>query len=681
MSEPRLFRRTLIPFFLATIALGMFPPHPASGQGQVVPIQTLTELPAPIGRRLYSPPRMAPAKPIDIPDNVKIEEPFAWNRTDRYAAPDPDSFFPDDAEGGKQLDALFGGKLGGNHKPEEVFAVVRRGFRTTTRHRTLILAEIGKGFIWDVKDQDPRAIELMYHASEFPGAEHYAMYFGLTVVSQRSENLIRTMMQRFTTYDHEIQGRILWGFTKYGDHEDTKARLERLLDQPEGLGDSTIVAALDLYQKFVGEPYPDLSQFENVGLFVIGFESEGLDRREQLRKQVTQWAGEEEAVAQFVLRIADGKPVGVGLIRGVANREKILTAIEESRESKLVFSETFAPVVLQARQLREFAPFLPDGLPENARPVYAAPPTDEKFAWNATDGYVPPDFFGYFPDDPQAGAELDRLYENRNTTELTAREVLEKARRGLRHSSLRKNVLMGWISGASGWPSDPMAREIAYHAADPKADQETRYNAIYFGLRGWWDKTPNVLRLFAEILITEPCDHSLGHNPRSAILWSFRNKEDEKKVVAEYLAHALENHADFSPEKLAALTADYEQLTGNKPPNYQEFSSRGRFVLMFRNNQARNPEQLQEIAQDAFGNDPRWLHVTAWQEKSTPQAIAVVQGMDGLQWLVQAMRQAGNFSLDYGGPFADLDPSAIQKFGLEKFQEESSSLNAKAPAP
>lgn len=671
MSKPRLVRPTTLPFLLATLALGMAPPQPASGQGQVVRIQTLTELPDPIGRRPYSPPRMAPAKPLDIPDNMQIEEPFAWNRADRYVAPDPDSFFPDDPEGGKQLDALFGGKLGGNHKPEEVFAVVRRGFRNTTRHRTLILAEIGNGFIWNVKDQDPRAIELMYHASEFPGAEHYAMYFGLTVVNHRSDNLLRTMMQRFTTYDHEIQGRILWGFQKYGDHEETKTRLKRLLDHPEGLDDSAIVAALDLYQKFVGEPYPDLSRFKSVGLFVIGFESEGLDTLEQLRNQVTQWAGDKEAVAQFVLRIADGKPVGVGLIRGVADRDRILKAIEASEESELAFSETFAPVVLQTRQLREFAPFLPDGLPERARPVYAPPPANEKFAWNATDGYVPPDFFGYFPDDPQAGAELDRLYENRNATDLTAREILEKARRGLRHSTLRKNVLMGWISSASGWPSDPMAREIAYHAADPKADQEMRYNAIYFGLRGWWDKTPNVLRLFAEILITEPCDHSFGHNTRSAILWSFRNKDDEKKIVAEYLAKALENHARFSPQKLAAFTADYEQLTGNKPPNYQDFSSRGRFVLMFRNKQARTPEQLEKIAQNTFGNDPRWLHVTAWQEKSEPQALAVVQGMDGLQWLAQAMQKAGNFSLDYGGPFADLDANAIQKFGLQKFQEEN----------
>ena len=661
----RAFLRFVSLFVILTITL----PDPAVGQGQVVRMQTLTKLPDQSGRRAYTPPRMAPAKPLDIPDKLQIEEPFAWNRTDRYVAPDPDAFFPDDPEGGRQLDDLFGGKLGGNHNPEDIFAVVRRGFRNTTRHRTLILAEVGKAFIWNVEDQDPRAIELMYHASEFADAKHYAMYFGLTVANQRSDNLLRTMMQRFTTYDNEIQGRILWGFQKYGDREDSTTRLKHLLDHPEGLDDSAIVAALDLYQKFVGEPYPDLSRFNNAGLFVIAFESAGLETREQLCNQAIEWAGNEEAVAQFVLRVADGKPVGVGLIRGIGQRDKILAAIEASDKATLTFSETFAPVVLQFRQLREFAPFLPHGLPERARPVYAPPPADEKFAWNATDGYIPPDFFNYFPDDPQAGAGLDQLYENRDSTELTAREILEKARRGLRHSKLRKNVLMGWISSVSGWPADPMAREIAYHAADPKADAKLRYNAIYFGLRGWWDKTPNVLRLFAEILITESYNHYQRSGVTGSILWSFRNKEEEKKIVAKYLAQALKDHADFPPQKLAALTGYYEQLTDSKPPNYDEFSSRGRFVVLFRHTWSNTPEKLTRNAQNAFGNDPRWLHVKTWKEKSQPQALAVVQGMDALEWLLPALK-AEKFTADMAFPLAVMPPEFIEKHNLERFRKE-----------
>jgi len=627
---------------------------------------------------------MRPAEPLEIPEELQIREPHAWNRTDRYAPPDFEGFFPDDAEGGRQLDDLFGGKLGGNHKPGDVFAVVRRGLRNTTRHPTLIMAEIGKGFVWNIKEQDPRAIELLYHASDHPHTKHYAMYHGLTVVNERSDNLVRTLMQRYTTYDQEIQGRILWGFRKYGDREDTTERLKRLLDDSKGLDDSAIVAALDLYREFAGEPYSDLSRLNDVGLFVIGFESEGLETREQLRSQIVGWAGEEKAVAAFVLRVVDGSPVGVGLIRGIGNRDRILESIEGSGKSELTFSEIFAPVVLQKRQLREFAKFLPDGLPDRARPVYTPPPADEKFVWNATDGYEPPNFFGYFPDDPEAGAELDRLYkaDGRDTQDFTAREILDKIRRGLRQSTLGTNTLMSWASSVSGWPTDPMAREIAYHAADPKADKEMRYNAIYFGLRGWWDKTPNVLRLFAEILVTEVDDRSLGRGTRQAILWSFRNKKEEKQFVAKHVARALEDHADYPVAQLATLAGTYEQLTGEKPPNYGEFSSRGQFVVMFRHTWSNTPDALRKMATDKFGDNPDWLGVVAWQEKSEPQAMAVVRGMRGTDWLIQALPQAEGFAIDLALPISELPPQAIEKYGLERYRTEPDSSNdALAPSP
>lgn len=667
--QPKLFCLVLL-----VLSFGLAPPRPALGQRQVTPLQYLTELPARDGRNPYSPPpHVQPAKPLEIPQEVRIEEPYAWNRPDCYTPPDAKTFFPDDTEGGKQLDDLFGGQLGGSHKPEDVFAVVRRGLLNTKRHPTLILAAIGKGFVWGVKDQDPRAIELLYHASDLAGERgHYALYHGLTVVKQPSDNLLRTLMQRYTTYDAEIRGRILWGLREYTDRDQTAARLKRLLDKPDGLDDSGIVAALDLYREFVGEPYPDRSRFDGAGLFDVAFQSEGLETPEQLRSQLIEWAGEEEALAGLVVRIDDGKPVGVGLIRGVGKRDRIVKAIEASGKSKLVFSEIFAPSVLERRQLRDFAQFLPEGLPKYAKPVYAAPPAGEKFAWNATDGYVPPDYFGYFPDDPEAGAALDKLYVDggRDTQNFTAREILEAIRRGLRHSKLSKQALMSWAAFVSGWPADPMAREIAYHAADPRADQETRYNAVYFGLRGWWDKSPNVLRLFAELLVTEPNDRSLGSSVRGDILWSFRNKEEEKQYVAKHLAGVLEKHADYPPERLAVLTGVYQELTGAKPATYSQYSSRGRFVVVFRYGLANTAEKLQRSAQDKFGADPRWLHVSAWESRSQPQAVAVVQGMDGLEWVLSAL-QANGFDIDAALPIAELPPESIEKFGLEKYRKET----------
>ncbi len=357
-------------------------------------------------------------------------------------------------------------------------------------------------------------------------------------------------------------------------------------------------------------------------------------------------------------------------IRGV--RHRIVEAIEASDKSELTFCETFAPVVLRRRQLREFAGYLPDGLPTDARPVYAAPPADEKFAWNATDGYVPPDFLGYFPDDSEAGAELDEIYidRGRDSQEFTAREILDKIRRGLRHSKLSKQALMSWASNVSGWPADPMAREIAYQAADPKTDKEMRYHAIYFGLRGWWDKSPNVLRLFAEILATEVDDRSLGRSTQQAILWSFRSKEKERQFAAKHLVRVLENHADFSVKRLATLMGTYRELTGEKPANYEEFSSRGRFVVMFRHTWSNTPDALCKTGKDKFGDNPDWVGVVAWQEKSEPQAMAVVRGLRGAEWLIQALQQTEGFAVDYAAPFADLGPQAIEKYGLEKYATE-----------
>jgi beta-lactamase regulating signal transducer with metallopeptidase domain len=142
---------------------------------------------------LASPPVASSVKPPAPSPAVQEPKPapFAWNRTDKYIAPDFEGYFPDDADAGKRLDDLFRGKLGRGHKPEAVFEIVRRGLRRTSQHKTLILAAIGKDFVWNQPHQHPQAIELLYHASAAPdqgSTGHYAMYHGLTVVSQRSDN-------------------------------------------------------------------------------------------------------------------------------------------------------------------------------------------------------------------------------------------------------------------------------------------------------------------------------------------------------------------------------------------------------------------------------------------------------------------------------------------------------------
>ncbi len=128
------------------------------------------------------------------------------------------------------------------------------------------------------------------------------------------------------------------------------------------------------------------------------------------------------------------------------------------------------------------------------------------YSWNCEDGYESPNFANFFPDDEVAGKRLDELYLSREKLTVTDRELLDAFRQGLRRSSVHPNGLFGWFSTASGWPKDPFQTEIFYHAADLAAPQEIRYNSVYFGLGNFGKKSDNVLRLFGQILATEPYD-------------------------------------------------------------------------------------------------------------------------------------------------------------------------------
>jgi hypothetical protein len=308
------------------------------------------------------------------------------------------------------------------------------------------------------------------------------MYYGLTVLNNRTPNVMRAIAEGFSEYGGDIQWRIAWGIENFGDKVHTVRLLSDLLGEPDSLSDNGVIAALDLYAKAAGEAYSGMDAVSSRGRFVVGFTSDNVRAESQLRSYLHGALGN-DAVAEFVLRIADGQAVGVGLLNGVGSREKLREQLDADRKTTLMFAETFAPQVLQRRQLREFASFLPNGLPSGARPNYAPIPEHESFAWNATDGYQPPDFAAYFPDDEAGGKVLDELYNQRETTELTACEQLIVVRNGLRRT---KHVprLSSWINSIAGWPADPTAMEILYHAADPQSERNLRSNAIYYGLSG-----------------------------------------------------------------------------------------------------------------------------------------------------------------------------------------------------
>ena len=142
-----------------------------------------------------------------LSDTVREAVAFAWQRTDGYVAPDPEGFFPDDVEGGKRLDALFKAVDKDRRSDEEILSTVRRGFRRTKEYRSNILRWIGNRYVWGEDPQNAEAIEIMYHAVAME--RHYAIYFGLSVVKDKTPNILRTLAE--ICMQREDVGRITWG--------------------------------------------------------------------------------------------------------------------------------------------------------------------------------------------------------------------------------------------------------------------------------------------------------------------------------------------------------------------------------------------------------------------------------------------------------------------------------------
>ncbi len=132
---------------------------------------------------------------------------FDWQRTDKYLPPNPDKFFPNDSDGGKALGLLFDAVDKDKRSDEEILSTVRKGFRRTSKHKTLVLRWIGNKYIWGKDPQHAEAIEIMYHA--VPMERHYAVYFGLSVMKDKSPNVLRTLAD--ICMQGEDVGRITWG--------------------------------------------------------------------------------------------------------------------------------------------------------------------------------------------------------------------------------------------------------------------------------------------------------------------------------------------------------------------------------------------------------------------------------------------------------------------------------------
>ena len=203
MILPSLKIAVLIPLFLV-VALGGL----AAGTGLLAQ-QTPESKPAADPAVHREPRALPPASPATAQ---------AWRRTDTYEPPDFDRFFPDDVEGGKALDALWNDKNKDKRPDEEFLRIVRRGLRRTQGPRDEIIAWVGGSYIWNASPQNPDAIEILYHASDFSGhtfaandTRYNAVYYGLSVVQPKTPAILRTLVDMSMAENKNDWGRVAWG--------------------------------------------------------------------------------------------------------------------------------------------------------------------------------------------------------------------------------------------------------------------------------------------------------------------------------------------------------------------------------------------------------------------------------------------------------------------------------------
>ncbi len=131
-------------------------------------------------------------------------------KAEQYLPPDYEGYFPDDPEGARKLDALGESGISQSTLPdEEILEIVRRGLRRTTNR--WILRALGNRYIWGKYPQNPKAIEIMYHATGGPDMSN-AVYFGLSVVIDKSPSILRTLVDIcMRSDDPNVLSRVAWG--------------------------------------------------------------------------------------------------------------------------------------------------------------------------------------------------------------------------------------------------------------------------------------------------------------------------------------------------------------------------------------------------------------------------------------------------------------------------------------
>ncbi len=147
----------------------------------------------------------APSPPAEA-----VEAPVTVTKGEEYSPPDFEGYFPDDPEGARKLDAMSETGIYESTLPDdELLEIVRRGFRRTRQR--WILRAFGNRYIWGKYPQNPKAIEIMYHATDGPDF-YNAIYFGLSVVVDKSSSILRALVDIcMRSEDPNVLHRVAWG--------------------------------------------------------------------------------------------------------------------------------------------------------------------------------------------------------------------------------------------------------------------------------------------------------------------------------------------------------------------------------------------------------------------------------------------------------------------------------------
>lgn len=131
-------------------------------------------------------------------------------KAEEYSPPDFEGYFPDDLEGGRKLDAMGEDGIFQSSLPDdELSEIVRKGLRRATQR--WILRALGNRYIWGKFPQNPKAIEIMYHATGGPHM-YNAVYFGLSVVVDKSSSILRALVDIcMRSDDPNVLSRVAWG--------------------------------------------------------------------------------------------------------------------------------------------------------------------------------------------------------------------------------------------------------------------------------------------------------------------------------------------------------------------------------------------------------------------------------------------------------------------------------------